>query len=316
MSRLKKLVNTLGDVIIQYYQIQTTPEVIDKPHHHSHDFYQEIITKATKVYDGRRGFMTYLLYVMDTIAPYIDKRRPLSNEEQKLITDIITALVIDTKQLLNSHKSSKNTISYANQTETMGGFLLGVLRGYQHCQTGQIITKELIEPFGFATENSYIEYTVKELINEHQEKYKEIADVENKLRLEEAKSAALEEVLTSAQSENAALRKEIESLRQSNLFLKEETTSMTSTLELNQQILIGEKKKTAEQALEITRLQLVNNELINSVKSANPLGRHNPILGISIPNVSFFQNRRLGADTALKPYSSGMMLANSGDESE
>ncbi|MDP1604175.1 MAG: hypothetical protein Q8M03_13025 [Legionella sp.] len=294
MTKLQELVNNLGEVIIDYY-VQQTKLKIDNPSD-SRDFFEGLIAKATKSYPTRERFLNYLLYVIDTLKPLVDKDTPLSKEEVSSTTHLIKELVNNAQLLLTGYKGEFIEIIYAQNKVVMEGFRLRTFQSFWSpiCFTGQIITEKLMKAFDFEKGAYYLDDTVKNIIDDHQKSFlpgQENHDLQQKLVLEKTKSAALQEELLLEQTKSATVQEEL---------LLEQTKSAAVQEELRFRQLENETLKNTIQSLEKKNLSLSN----KITEQAEQMGR------LMEENSALAKSAKANSDTVRAPAGMGSLYGS------
>lgn len=271
MSRLQELINTVAQIIINYYE-ETQSQNIDiplellyaKPHDEFMSELDKIIQKATsKGYHDRLSLLQYARQVVNDIRPLVEKGTPLSPEEELLVKNTLKSFVADCGLLLKTDQGKKLSILYGNDTWEMKGCIRGVMGRYNYAVSGTVLNDLLFSspkskfqfplfpsPMQDKTTLSEIESMITIFINQHQNPLKKHAELKK---------------------ENERLKKQCEELMSLNKQTEESAAARYDLLVKNHQSLekkLEQQEATSQQKEEELKLKIQTLELALSESRA------------------------------------------------
>ncbi|MDX1836652.1 hypothetical protein DIZ81_00465 [Legionella taurinensis] len=259
MSRLQELINTVAQIIINYYE-ETQSQNIDvplellyaKPHDEFMSELDKIIQKATSNgYHDRQSLLQYARQVVNDLRPLVEKGTPLSTEEELLVKNTLKSFVADCGLLLKTDQGKKLSILYGNDTWEMKGCIRGVMGRYNYAVSGTVLNELLFSspkskfqfplfpsPIQDKTTLSEIESMITIFINQHQNPLKKHAELKKENERLKKQCEELESSSRKAE-ESAAARYDLLFKRHQDLqkqFEQQETASQQREAELTHTI--------------------------------------------------------------------------------
>ncbi|QRN04282.1 hypothetical protein GH742_10555 [Legionella sp. MW5194] len=264
MSRLQELINTVAQIIINYYE-ETQSQNIDiqlellyaKPHDEFMSELNKIIDKATsKGYHDRLSLLQYARQVVNDLRPLVEKGTPLSPEEELLVKNTLKSFVADCGLLLKTDQGKKLSILYGNDTWEMKGCIRGVMGRYNYAVSGTVLNDLLFSsskskfqfplfpsPIQDKTTLGEIESMITIFINQHQNPLKKHAELKKenerlKKQCEELESSSKKAEESAARYDlllknHQSLEKKLEQQEIASQQREAELTHTIQTLELD-----------------------------------------------------------------------------------
>lgn len=275
MSPLQKLVNSIVDVLANYYHTQpikhknsdyTYEKMINLDYPKLLNTLDTLIAEATQGSSSRGPLLEYFKFVFQKLKPIVDNNAPLNQKEINLVKDILVALIADSNFLMDYPDNAVHNILYNEKTVGMYG-LKGRLRS---TTAGQAISACFLAPFNLQgmKDPVNIKKEMDKLIEKHQ--------VPLQFKQLQADIANLENHTKELQEIQAELTNSVESLNKRNDDLTEKyELSLTEKeqLTLEKQQLLEENKKLViekQQLLEENeKLQHENSERCHTTKNAS-----------------------------------------------
>lgn len=271
MSRLQNLINSLIEVIVDYYETQTQKDysleaLLKMPNEELMSTLQTLINDATKVYKTRSNLLNYFFYEISTLKPVVDAPEPLNEIDCMAIHERLFKLITNIKTLLETSQSSTISVSYDNKSKDIYGFIRGAMGYWTLCNSGQLIQDKFINVLNLPVDNSVktLNGFIVTMIDEHQTALQlPLLTKENKQLKEE--NTALREVSTQTQEQVSELQKKIQDLQEQKNILENQLQSLKN-----------EQEKMSD---ELERLRIENSSLRNSSKLPRthlPIHRFHP----------------------------------------
>ena len=220
MSRLQRLVHSLIQVLVDYNEAKTrSPKVMEQYLKMSHEelmgALDHMIIEAT-TNSSRGSLLKYFRFVINELKPLIDKIEPLEEKEEDLIKDNLVAIMANCMNLLDLSQSNSITVFFDDRTAELYGFRRSLYFGATApCESGQVIEKVLLKPFGFSGKESpeKIRAVISLMIDEHKEGLLPVQQMAKQIK-----------VLT---SENELLRHKIDSAKEKDTNIIEAMENLT-----------------------------------------------------------------------------------------
>lgn len=215
MSRLQNLVNSLINVIVDYYSSQTYKKLsLDNLLKLSHtDLEKELkdIIDASikgKGYDRRRPLLEYFLYEITSLKPLVDNPEPLGEIKAQYVHNNLVKLIEITRKLLGMQKNINISVKYNHKTVE--------LMGSKSCQSGRSLKLWLTDYNIFPKDDFDSKSFITTIISEHQ------ALLAQPILIRMVKESEEEKAIL--QEQNKDLHAKIERLEQEKALLQEENT--------------------------------------------------------------------------------------------
>lgn len=226
MSRLKKVIYSLCEILINYHKTQTaktySSEELLKPSYPQDRFIETLeilVEESTKIYKTRASLLNYFKYLLIELKPLVEKKEALSKDESLLIQGYLFDLIMNLSKLLQTPQTSSLLLNYSGRSELAAGFIRGFSWGTL-CHSGQLVKKMLIGPLQLPSELApdKLGDFIQTLIDEHQGRLVPLLKTEieelgkEKLVLAE-ENQYLKDKIASYEKEKCDLSVELDALR-------------------------------------------------------------------------------------------------------
>ncbi|OGV43457.1 MAG: hypothetical protein A3F46_00985 [Legionellales bacterium RIFCSPHIGHO2_12_FULL_42_9] len=192
MAALQKLINSLVEVIVGYYDIKSGGNTIDKFIEKLHPIDKlhplanllkmtpenlnatlaKTIEETATIKETRVNFLNYLANIIKDVKPLVDQKEPLSDEELCFVKKTLIDLITHCQQLSPLSHSDLYHFEYNGQKIAAFGFETGYIR-VSPCTTGDLIRRLFPVPGFTLTSTQYPMSEIKEfvetMVTDHQD---------------------------------------------------------------------------------------------------------------------------------------------------